>query len=298
MNTGSSSSHDNTGLGFSLDPRFAITPSSTIASRLAFLLAVVMASWFPADAADSAAGRDFETQGITEAFLDATLSSPVAGIIGKHFFKEGDTVEAGQVIVELDKNMEELEVARRQTVLDNSTEVLRRTEELAARTRSVAKEELDKHRAENRIAQAELDLAKEQLRRRQIIAPFQGVIADLFSLDSGEGCQPQTPIARLVDTRRCWLVVNLEAKRAQSLVVGQRLSLRLESEVGSRTVDAEVRFISPVADPASGLVKVKALFDNATARIPAGITASVRLPTGSAAITPVPQGTGTDAPKR
>lgn len=238
---------------------------------------------------------EFEAQGITEAFLDATLSAPVAGILGKHFFKEGDAVEAGQVIVELDKRMEELEVARREAVLENSSEVLRRTEELAARTRSVAKEELDKHRAENRIAQAELDLAREQLRRRQVIAPFPGVIADLFNLDSGEGCQPQTPIARLVDTRRCWLVINLEARRAQALHVGQRLSLRLESEIGSRTVDAEVRFVSPVADPASGLVRVKAVFDNAEAKIPAGITATVRLPAEVPGIT-APPATAAETP--
>ena len=234
---------------------------------------------------------EFETQGLTEAFLDATLSPPVAGILGKHFFKEGDAVEAGQVILELDKRMEELEVARRQTVLENSSEVLRRTEELATRTRSVAKEELDKHRAENRIAQAELDLAQEQLRRRQVIAPFPGVIADLFGLDPGEGCQPQSPIARLVDTRRCWLVLNLEARRAHTLEVGQRLSLRLESEIGARNVEAEVRFISPVADPASGLVRVKAVFDNAEARIPAGITAMVRLPAASARIASPPPAT-------
>ena len=244
---------------------------------------VVTSSRSPARPAPVNPG-EFETQGITEAFFDATLSAPVAGILGKHFFKEGDSVEAGQVIVELDKRMEELEVARRQTMLDNSAEVLRRTEELAARTRSVAKEELDKHRAEHRIAQAELDLANEQLRRRQVVAPFPGVIADLFNLDPGEGCQPQTPIARLVDTRRCLLVVNLEARRAQSLHVGQRLILRLESEIGARTVEAEVRFVSPVADPASGLVRVKAVFDNEKARIPAGITATVRLPAEVAGI--------------
>jgi RND family efflux transporter MFP subunit len=256
---------------------------------------VVTTSRSPAPTAP-ATPADFETQGITEAYFDATLSAPVAGILGKHFFKEGDSVEAGQVIVELDKRMEELEVARRQTVLDNSAEVLRRTEELAARTRSVAKEELDKHRAEHRIAQAELDLANEQLRRRQVIAPFPGVIADLFNLDSGEGCQPQTPIARLVDTRRCWLVINLEARRAQTLHVGQRLNLRLESEIGPRTVDAEVRFISPVADPASGLVRVKAVFDNAEAKIPAGITATVRLPAETTGITAPPAVRETPAP--
>ncbi len=250
----------------------------------AVMLFSAVAGTVPTSAAESPAA--LETEGITAAYFDATLSSPVAGIIGKHFFKEGDAVEAGQVIVELDKRMEELELARREAILENAAEVLQRTEELVKRTRSVAREELDKHRAEHRIAQAERDLAQEQLRRRQITAPFSGVVADLFNLDPGEGCQAQSPIVRLVDTRRCWITVNLEAHVAQSLKTGQRATLRLETEVGIRSVDAEIRFVSPVADPASGLVRVKALFDNSEAHIPAGIPAMVHLPTP----TPPPAG--------
>lgn len=249
---------------------------------VAFLLAALAG---PSRAADKA---PVEAQGITGAFLDATLSVAVPGIIGKHHFKEGDAVDAGQVIVELDKRMEELEVARREAVLENAKEVLHRTEELVTRTRSVAREELDKHRAEHRIAQTELELAKEQLRRRHIVAPFAGIVADLFNLDVGEGLQAQAPIVRLVDTRRCWITINLDAVVAQSLKLGQRASLRLETEIGTRNVDAEIRFISPVADPASGLVRVKALFDNTEAKIPAGIPALVRLPAAASAPTPIP----------
>lgn len=219
-----------------------------------------------------------DLQGITEPYLDATLSAPVAGILGKQFFKEGDRVEAGKVIVELDKRIEELEVSRREVQVEYAQDVLKRSEELATRTKSVAKEELEKQRAEFRIAQAELDLAREQLRRRQIVAPFAGIVADLFNLDPGEGCQAQAPIVRLVDTTRCWLVTNLDARRAHALKVGQKLKIGLDSEVGTREVEAEIRFVSPLADPASGLVKVKAVFDNSEARIPAGIAANVRLP--------------------
>jgi multidrug efflux pump subunit AcrA (membrane-fusion protein) len=61
-------------------------------------------------------------------------------------------------------------------------------------------------------------------------------------------------------------------------------------------VDAEVRFVSPVADPASGLVRVKAVFDNAEAKIPAGITATVRLPAETAGIAAPPAVRETPAP--
>lgn len=251
-------------------PALAKPRSLFVRSRCLLALNFALAAGVATHAAD--------IQGITEPFLDATLSAPVAGIVGKQAFKEGDFVEAGQVIVELDKKIEELEVTRRQVQVEYAADVLKRSEELATRTKSVAKEELEKQRAEARIAQAELDLAREQLRRRQIVAPFAGIVADLFNLDPGEGCQAQAPIVRLVDTRRCWLVANLEARRAHVLRVGQKLKLGLETELGVKDVDAEIRFVSPLADPASGLVKVKAVFDNTEAKIPAGIAATVRLP--------------------
>jgi len=221
--------------------------------------------------------RSAEIAGITEPYLDATLSTPVAGTIGKHYFKEGDFVSKGQPIVDLDRRLEELEVARRQAILENATAILKRTEELASKTRSVTQEELDKHRAEQRVAQAELDFAREQLRRRQVSAPFNGVVVDLFGLDVGEGCQPQAPLVRLVDTRRCWFVVNLESRVVQRIHLGQRLALSVGAVTGRHNLEAVVQFISPVADPASGLVKVKALFENPEAKVVAGDTATLKL---------------------
>ena len=221
-------------------------------------------------------GADFN--GVTEPFQDATLTAPVAGLIGRHMFVEGDRVEAGKVILELDKRLEELEVARREAVLENAATILQRTEQLAATSKAVAAEEVDKHRAEKRIAQAELDVAREQLRRRQVVAPFSGVVADLFGLDDGEGCQPQTPLVRLVDTRRCWVVANIDARVALSIHSSDRVQVQVETSAGSRVIPAEVKFVSPVADPASGLVKVKAVFDNSETGIAAGAAAVLRVP--------------------
>ena len=52
-------------------------------------------------------------EGITEPFLDVTLSASVAGIITAQKFREGDFVKEGDVILELDRKLEELETARR-----------------------------------------------------------------------------------------------------------------------------------------------------------------------------------------
>lgn len=215
-----------------------------------------------------------DVAGITEPTGDATLTTPVAGIVAKIQFREGDSVPEGAVVVQLDSRLEELEVQRRTIAVENASAVLRRTEQLAATSKAVSAEELDKQRAEQRIAQAELDFAREQLRRRQITAPFAGTVADLFGIDPGEGCQPQTPLVRLVDTRRCWFVADVEGRVAQRLKVGQKIPLTFETATGPKTVESDLRFISPVAHPGSGLVKIKAVFDNSATGLAAGATAT------------------------
>ena len=83
--------------------------------------------------------------GITVSINDATLGTSLAGIIGKRPCKEGDFVKQGQVVIEFDNKLEELEVARRKEVMDLKKTDLDSTRALTQKSAiSVSKEELDK----------------------------------------------------------------------------------------------------------------------------------------------------------
>jgi RND family efflux transporter MFP subunit len=214
--------------------------------------------------------------GITEAINDVTLSAPAAGIIGKRPLKEGDFVKAGQAILELDKRLEDLEVNRRKFVLDLRRTELESTKKLFEKTISLSREEMDKKVTEFAVAEAEYELAKEQLNRRLIVAPFDGTITAL-AMNVGEACQAQQALARLVDTRRCYFVCNVEARSGHSLRAGQ--SVKLEVEAGDQTASftGTVYFVSPVVDPASGLMRVKVVFENPDGRIRPGVAGRMLL---------------------
>src|SRR5262249_45564776 len=139
------------------------------------------------------------------------------------------------------------------------------------------KEELEKKEVEYNVAAVEHDMAVEQLRRRQLISPLAGTITDVM-LEVGESCQAYQPLARVVDTRRCYFVTNVEARHAAALKTGQ--VLRLEREAGSANlqVQATISFLSPVVDPASGLRRVKLLFDNADGKVVPGVAGKLWLP--------------------
>jgi RND family efflux transporter MFP subunit len=209
--------------------------------------------------------------GITEPFMDVELGASVAGIIHSELFKEGDSVKKGDVIIELDKRLEELEVERRKAVMDQNKMTFESTRTLAQNTKSVSKEELAKKEAEYNVSVAEYGIAVEQLAHRQIAAPFPGAITEI-QLHPGAACAPYQSIVRLVDTTRCYFVGQIEGKSASNLRLDQPVKMEVE---GGAIVTGKISFLSPVVDPASGLAKVKALFDNADGKIRPGLAAKL-----------------------
>lgn len=226
--------------------------------------------------------------GITEPIRDATLSFTVPGTIAAIRVEEGDPVAEGQVVVELDKELEELEVARRRMVWESKVEVesaeqraatirrdLEGTRRLFETTQSVSQDELEKKELEYNLAVAEWErlktveeregieykMAEEQLRRRQIRAPMDGHVAEIL-VEEGEGCEPRQPVVRIVQTRRARFVANVDAGIARRLDVGRTVRLDIDGGIDTIRRQGTISFVSPVVDPASGLQQVKAVFDN------------------------------------
>lgn len=210
--------------------------------------------------------------GITEPYFDVLLSSSVQGTIFQQHFNEGDAVKAGDVILELDSKLEELEARRRKEVMERNKADFDGTKQLFERTKAVSKDELDKKHMEFNVAVAEHGIAEEQLKRRKIVAPFDGRIVEIFQ-QPGSSCEPYKPLVRLVDTKRCYFIGHVEGTAAAELKLGQTVKIQV---VGSKEpVKGTVSFLSPVVDQASGLAKVKALFDNAGGEIRAGLAATL-----------------------
>lgn len=226
---------------------------------------------------DSATAEDvLEVAGITEPIADVALSPAVAGLVSAWKFKEGDFVKQDEVIIELDNRVETLEVERRKLVMDNRKTDWEALQTLLKKSSiSVKKEDLDKAETEYRIAATEHQMATEQLRKRKIIAPCAGYVVEIVR-DVGEACEEYQPLVRVADPRQCYFVSNVEAKAAGRLSLGQEVKLFVETAGEPFQCVGKVVFLSPVVDPASGLRKVKVLFDNADRKINPGVAGRMR----------------------
>lgn len=216
--------------------------------------------------------------GLTEPILDVTISASAAGTISHRFFREGEFVKQGQVILELDKQLEELTVMRRKLVMDTLKPDLEGMRKLYEKTQSVSKDDLDKKELEYRVSIVDYQIAEEQLRRRQLISSLDGFITDYY-LEVGEDCRAQDALVRVVDTRRCYFVSNVEAKSGHGLKTGQKVKLEIESGASTVGVEGQISYVSPVVDPASGLMKIKVLFENPDGKIRPGVAGKLFLET-------------------
>lgn len=235
-----------------------------------FACAGMLALWLGSTFAGAGADTVLAT-GITEPVADVILSSSVPGIVSSWKFNEGDFVHSNDVILELDDRMEELEVERRRAAMDNTKSELDALRTLAAKSSiSVKKEDLEKAETDYRIARIEHEMAVEQLRKHRVTSPCAGCIVEI-ARDVGEACEAYQPLIRVVDTRQCYFVSNVEAKLAGGLKLGQTVRLEIETAAEPARLSGKITYLAPVVDPASGLQKVKVLFDNSEGRIRPGV---------------------------
>jgi RND family efflux transporter MFP subunit len=240
----------------------------------------------------TAAAQDWH-EGLCQATVDASLSFPVPGVLAKVEKKEGEPVKQGDVILELESETENLEVSRQILAVDAAKKDFERSKSVFAKGGSVSQEDVEQKEAVWKIAIVEQQQAEAQLRRRQLVSPGAGVVVDLFDLDRGEAVAANTPAARVVDISHCRFTVYVRGDSAHGFEKGKAVEIqfRIDREeirvIGTEetrvtgteeiTVTGTVDFVSPAIDAASGLLEVRAVFDNKDRRVPAGLLGKMRL---------------------
>ena len=234
--------------------------------------------------------------GITQAIREARLSMPVAGRVEGIHVREGSAVRSGQVLLHLDRNLEELEVQRRRLLLQDQARLkdvrlkeamLREQvaalkpladsggvsrkqfedETLALGSVAAERQALEEAKLREKV---ELDLAQEAYERRHLRSPISGIVTRL-AVRQGESVAPHEPVVSVVDVSRVRFVGTVPASEGHRLKTGAQVNLVLGAE-GQMRRSARVVYISPTADASSGLVEVIAEFDNRDGSVRPGIS--------------------------
>lgn len=240
--------------------------------------------------------------GVTEPQEQIDLTFPESGVIRALEVEEGERVSEGQVLAQLDCRVldSQLAIARMRAespagvqsataTLDMRKQRLEQLEKLAASQNANA-DELARARAEYEIAQADLQLAHEevaqheleaqqieaQIEQRTLRAPFDGIVARLHQ-EKAASVSPNTgPVLTLVKLDQLELVVHLDHRRLDGLQTGQSVGVTaVDREIGGT---GTIEFISPVVDASSGTARVRITLPNGDGVHRSGVKYRVHLP--------------------
>lgn len=241
-----------------------------------------------------------EIRGIVECRDDLALSFAVSGLIEETLVTEGQQVEAGQTLMQLDRDIEAIEVQRRhalwqsqadleaaQARLDVGIAQLASGQKVFDSARGISREELQNRQLAHDLAMSEVtrlttqkhiekldfETAQQALKRRTVIAPTQGIVSEIIRR-TGESAQANDPVLQLCDTSKLYFVANLPSQRAEQLSNG--LDVVLFNSGRQETFAGQISFVSPVIDPASGLRRIKALVIDTPIWLSPGTSAVLR----------------------
>lgn len=131
-------------------------------------------------------------------------------------------------------------------------------------------------------AATELSLAERARERRLILAPMDGVVADVRR-NAGEWLEPGQVVVRLVRDDRLRATGFVKLERLTASLEGQPATLTVSMSPGKETTfTGHVTFVSREANPISRQVKVIAEFENKGGRLGAGLPAKMTVRVDSA----------------
>lgn len=251
----------------------------------------------------------FTTTGRTQAVESVEIRARVAGYLVKIAFKDGDEVQPGDVLFEIDPRpydaallQAEGELARWQAQRRKAEADLARNQRLLP-TGAASQKELESAIAAKGTADAEITSARGRLEQAKLNVEFAHVTAPVrgrvskANITIGNLVEASTLLTTVVSSEPMWMYFDVDertvlqyrarhaaahpgaaqAPNARDLAVPVEIGLAHEEGYSVRgTLD----FVDNQVDTATGTMLARAVFDNADRRLSPGLFVRVRMPIG------------------
>ncbi|MEM7419423.1 MAG: efflux RND transporter periplasmic adaptor subunit [Pseudomonadota bacterium] len=213
-----------------------------------------------------------ESLGTTIANESVNITSQVTDTVQAINFDDGDKVEQGELLVQLNNSQER---ARVEELKANIEEAKRQFSRIADLRQSNATSEqlLDEQQARVKALEAQLDIARAQLNDLQIRAPFSGLLGNRV-ISIGSLVQPGSTITTLDDISVVKVDFSIAENHLASVAKGQRITA---SSVAYPGVDFEgvISNIDTRLDPVSRAIRARAIIQNKDGRLRPGMLLTV-----------------------
>lgn len=200
------------------------------------------------------------------------LRPEVAGRISQLNFTDGQRVRKGQVLVQLDDQLQQAQVQQSRAELSIALANQKRNQELVAQN-FVSQRSLDESAAALQVAQAKLALATATAARLKIIAPFDG-IAGIRLVNVGDYLKDGADIVNIEDIDAIFVDFRLPERFQSKIRRGQTALLDIDALPG-QAYSAQIQAIDPLIDANGRSVGIRGCIDNRQLQLRPGMFARV-----------------------
>lgn len=220
------------------------------------------------------------------------LKSKVTGVILKVYFKPGQWVKKGQMIVKIDDGDQKTKLANAEATYEiNKLKYLRYKKLQKADVNAVSQDDLSTALGTMKADQALVANAKQMLKNTEVRAPFSGLVSTLASLSSANYAFGQAlamgsqltrgaflnsgdPIVLISNPDNMRVVYLVPQIYSQKIKYGQAVKVT-STAYPKATFQGKVNFISPIVNQVSQSYEVRAKIDNDNRKLRAGMNVFV-----------------------
>lgn len=203
-----------------------------------------------------------------EAVGDAQVVAKASGIVLRILVEEGQRVQKGQVLAQLDDEAARNKLAQAEATLKKAQAAYEKAEKgYELRITPRTQYDSDKYDLETQkavVAGARLDISY-----ARVVAPIAGVVAKR-SIKVGNLVQLNQNLFQIVDLDPLEAVLNVPERDLATLKSGQPVRMMVDA-LGGRSFDGHVARIAPVVDAASGTFRATCQFRDDSGQLKPGM---------------------------
>ncbi len=208
-----------------------------------------------------------ELFGYTEPIRIAQAAFAESGVLDAVFVQEGDHVEEGTLLAQLDISVLERDL--------NIAKEAKRIQALRAEQlenlfdqEGISVVEIERSRSDSLIAEERVQRILAQLEARKMRAPFDGVIVRVYRERSENISAARAEVLTIAHLDVLQVVLHVPIGQINAWELGDSIPVVLEDSI---EVDAKIVFLSPVIDAASRTIRVRLEIPNPEGVLRAGM---------------------------
>lgn len=218
--------------------------------------------------------RSFEVTGLMESVLDADISPEISGQIEEIYVQRGERVPAGKLLLRLNTELTEKNIAEVKTSLELATRVYEKQEELWEKQIGSELQYLEAKNSKE-VMEARLATLEKQLAMARITAPFPGIVESI-DVKAGELASPGLPLLRLVNLDKMRVTSRISESYLNKVEEGDEVVLRFAA-FPDLVLRERISRLGQVIDPQTRTLTLEVELDNQEGRLKPNMLTSIRI---------------------